>query len=186
MAESSTQKPGTDEPIAPPPGWRFRVGVGLIAASILSPLGTLLVSFTNFSIAMKTTLGGLFIAGIPEVCTVAAVAFMGKDGFAYVKNRIMAVLRPVFGRFAPAREVGRVRYYFGLVMLLIPAIYAWVIMYASPDKVPGFPEYRIHIGLVIDFIFICSFFVLGGDFWDKLRALFVHKAKASFPEPAAK
>jgi len=32
---------------------------------------------------------------------------------------------------------------------------------------------------------ILSLFVLGGDFWDKLRSLFVNKAKASFPEKAA-
>ena len=29
-----------------------------------------------------------------------------------------------------------------------------------------------------------SLFVLGGDFWDKLRALFLHEARAVFP-PAA-
>ncbi len=32
---------------------------------------------------------------------------------------------------------------------------------------------------------IASLFVLGGDFWDKLRALFVRNAKAVFPEKAA-
>ena len=50
-------------------------------------------------------------------------------------------------------------------------------MYAPPGMVPGFPEHRIHMGLTIDFIFVCSFFVLGGDFWHKLRALFFHTAK---------
>jgi hypothetical protein len=29
---------------------------------------------------------------------------------------------------------------------------------------------------------LISLFVLGGDFWDKLRALFVHGARAVFPE----
>ena len=29
---------------------------------------------------------------------------------------------------------------------------------------------------------IVSVFVLGGDFWDKLRALFVHGARAVFPD----
>ena len=66
-------------------------------------------------------------------------------------------------------------------MWLIPAIYAWIVMYAPPDRMPGFLEYRIQMGLTIDFIFVCSFFVLGGDFWYKLRALFVYEAKASFP-----
>ncbi|MEA2079249.1 MAG: hypothetical protein U9P00_05215 [Pseudomonadota bacterium] len=70
----------------------------------------------------------------------------------------------------------------GLFRRLVGAIYAWIIMYAPAEMVPGFPEYRIHMGLTIDFIFVCSFFVLGGDFRDKLRALFIHKAKARFPE----
>jgi hypothetical protein len=31
-------------------------------------------------------------------------------------------------------------------------------------------------------MFLASLFVLGGDFWDKLRALFVREARAVFPE----
>jgi hypothetical protein len=177
MVEPSTQNTAADDTDAPAPGWRFRVGVILIAVGFLSPLGALLLPFTDLSTAMKATLSGLLLAGIPEVFTVAAVAVMGKSGFAYVKSRIMALLR----RYGPPKEVGPTRYYIGLAMFLIPAIYAWIIMYAPPEMVPGFPEYRIHMGLTIDFIFVCSFFVLGGDFWDKLRALFIHKAKARFP-----
>ena len=169
--------------LAPPPGWRFRVGVGLVVLGFVSPLGALLVPFTNLSLAMKATVSGVLIAGIPEVLTVVAAAVLGKAGFLYVKNRIMALLRPALGYVTPAKEVGPTRYYIGLVMWLIPAIYAWVLMYAPPDWLPGFPEYRIQTGLAIDFIFVVSFFVLGGDFWDKLRALFIHRAKARFPEP---
>ncbi|MNT62036.1 hypothetical protein D3C72_1997240 [compost metagenome] len=32
-----------------------------------------------------------------------------------------------------------------------------------------------------DLLLILSLFILGGDFWDKLRALFVREAKAVFP-----
>jgi hypothetical protein len=32
-----------------------------------------------------------------------------------------------------------------------------------------------------DVVFVTSLFVLGGDFWDKLRSLFVHGARAVFP-----
>jgi hypothetical protein len=32
---------------------------------------------------------------------------------------------------------------------------------------------------------LVSLFVLGGDFWDKLRALFIGEAKAVFPKTAA-
>ena len=176
MSEPATSNTTAREPITPPPGWRFRLGVIFFILGLISPVGAGVVALTNLSIALKATLSGLFLAGIPDVCTLLAVAFLGKAGFAYVKNRLMAVFR----RYSPPRHVGPVRYYIGLVMLILPGIYAWVLMYTSLDWVPGFPEYRISIALVLDFSFICSLFVLGGDFWDKLRALFVHKAKATF------
>ena len=114
-----------------------------------------------------------------SIVPVVSIAVMGKAGFAYVKNSIMVLLR----RYGPPKEVGPIRYYIGLVMWLLPAAYSWILMYATPEMIPGFPEYRIHMALTFDFIFICSFFVLGGDFWDKVRALFIHKAKVRFPEP---
>ncbi len=33
-----------------------------------------------------------------------------------------------------------------------------------------------------DIVLITSLFVLGGDFWDKLRSMFIYGAKASFPD----
>jgi hypothetical protein len=35
-------------------------------------------------------------------------------------------------------------------------------------------------------MFLASLFVLGGDFWDKLRALFNYRAKARFEEDPEK
>ena len=179
MVDSSSQNTAADEHEAPAPGWRLRVGMGLVVVGFLSPLGALLLPFTDLSTAVKATLGGALLAGIPEVFTLAAVAVLGKPGFAYVKSRIMALLR----RYGPPKEVGPIRYYIGLTLWLIPAVYSWVLMYAPPEMVPGFPAYRVHMGLTIDFVFVLSFFVLGGDFWDKVRALFIHRARARFPEP---
>ncbi len=34
----------------------------------------------------------------------------------------------------------------------------------------------------MDSLFILGFLIVGRDFWDKVRALFVHRAKASFPD----
>jgi hypothetical protein len=31
-----------------------------------------------------------------------------------------------------------------------------------------------------DILFLTSIFVLGGDFWDKVRSLFIYNAKADF------
>ena len=40
-------------------------------------------------------------------------------------------------------------------------------------------------GITGDIILLLSLFVLGGNFWDKLRALFIRDAKVVFPEKAA-
>ena len=38
------------------------------------------------------------------------------------------------------------------------------------------PFVKTHVGILI----VLSLFVLGGEFWDKIRSLFIHDAKASF------
>jgi hypothetical protein len=119
MADPTTQNKTTDEPIAPPPGWRFRLRVIFFALGLISPVGAAIVALTNLSTALKATLSGLFLA----------VACMGKAGFAYVKSRLRALLH----RYGPPKEAGRVRHYIGLVMLILPGIYAWVLMYTSLD-----------------------------------------------------
>jgi hypothetical protein len=42
----------------------------------------------------------------------------------------------------------------------------------APHLIPGYAEHRIALNLTTDFLFIASLFVLGGDFWEKFRALF--------------
>jgi hypothetical protein len=68
-------------------------------------------------------------------------------------------------------------------MLLLHVIYANFIFYA-PELIPGYSENRITMNLIADFLFLVALFVLGGDFWDKLRALVLYDAKANIPEPA--
>jgi hypothetical protein len=41
------------------------------------------------------------------------------------------------------------------------------------------------VKVAADVIFLASFFVLGGDFWDKLHALFIREARACPPRPLA-
>jgi hypothetical protein len=69
-------------------------------------------------------------------------------------------------------------------MFVLPFVFGYLIFYA-PALIPGYHEHRIALNLGADLLLLSSFFVLGGDFWDKFRALFVHDAKASFPAPIA-
>jgi len=76
--------------------------------------------------------------------------------------------------------VGRTRYRAGLVMFTAPILLGWFGPYLH-HYLPGFDTHpmRWHVGG--DVVFVASFFVLGGEFWDKLRGLFVHGARAVFP-----
>ncbi len=42
-------------------------------------------------------------------------------------------------------------------------------------------EYRVAVGVGGDVPLLMSFFVLGGEFWDTVRALFVPGARVEFP-----
>jgi hypothetical protein len=39
----------------------------------------------------------------------------------------------------------------------------------------------VWFALAGDLLLLTGLVLLGGDFWDKLRALFIHGAKATFP-----
>ena len=66
-------------------------------------------------------------------------------------------------------------------MLLLHVIYANLTFYA-PDIILVYSDNRITMNLIADLLFIVTLFVLGGDFWDKLRALFLYDAKVKLPE----
>ena len=62
-------------------------------------------------------------------------------------------------------------------MFVLPVIFGWLGPYGAPH-IPFYEKYKFIVSLILDTIFIASLFVLGGDFWDKIRALLVHSAKA--------
>lgn len=161
----------------PPKGWHFRVGLAFFVLGWVLPLMIPFVTASGLSTEWKTSISGLLLFGGPEVCSLVAIAFLGKTGFEYIKSRLFALLR----RAAPSAEVSRTRYRFGLGLWGLLALYG-VFSYYAPGWIPGYEEHRIAMNLVVDLIFVASFFVLGGDFWDKFHALFVYDARAVLPE----
>ncbi len=155
----------------PPTSWRFRTGVTLIAIGWICPLFIPFVTKSTLSTEWKTALSGVLLVVGPEVLSVIAIAILGKDGFNYLKEKVFALLR----RAAPTAKVSRTRYRAGLAIWALLFIYGSFVWYA-PHLVPGYSEHRIALNLSADFLFIVSLFVLGGDFWEKFRALFIYDA----------
>jgi hypothetical protein len=128
----------------------------------------------SVSTEIKATLSGAVLAGA-EVLWVLAAAVMGKSGFLYLKGRMLALIKS----HGPPKTVSRTRYRIGLVMFVLPLILGWAVPYASA-LISVDESHPIALAVAGDLLLLISLFVLGGEFWDKLRALFLYDAKAAF------
>ncbi len=158
-------------------GWRFKLGVSLFALSLVGPLIVIpLLAALGLSTTMIASMSGATLISA-EVLLVAAAAIMGKSGYTYIKDRTFGLLK----QYGPPPEVSRTRYTIGLVMFVIPILFGWLSAYLQ-DRIPLYAGNAFWFALTGDLLLLISLFVLGGDFWDKLRALFFHSAKAVFPD----
>ncbi len=160
-----------------PPKDKLVAGAIIFIFGFLSPLFIPLVTTSDLPTGWKAVLSGLLALGIPELFMMIAVAVAGKEGFNYIKSKISRFLK----KQGPPDTVGKIRYRVGLVLFLIPIFVGWLLPYFS-DIIPFYHANRYIISATGDVILITSFFVLGGDFWDKLRSMFIYGAKAFFPD----
>ena len=149
------------------PKGRLILGVSILILGFMSPLLIPLVTGTSWSVGIKTTVSGLLAFGIPEVFMLIAIAVMGKQGYEYIKGKAFKYLK----RFAPPDTVTHTRYRLGLIMFSLPLLLGWLQPYLGHyfAFLNQLPVWQYIIG---DLIFFASFFVLGGDFWDKFSSLF--------------
>ena len=158
------------------PGWRTKFGIMLFVFSILLPIaGIPLVTQFGLSSGITASISGVLLISA-EVLGVAAIAVMGKSGFTQIKNRVFGFLK----KYGPPATVSRSRYTIGLVMFCVPLMFGWISIYVA-DMLPRFTSNPLPYAITGDLLFLSSLFVLGGDFWDKIRALFVHNARIEFP-----
>ena len=172
MVKASATK--TEQPRA---GWRFRLGLIILVFGWLSPLCIPVITATELPTRWKTIISGLLAVGIPEVFTVAAIAIMGKSCYNLIKERIFSFLK----KHGPPDRVSLTRYRIGLVMFGLPVVFGWLGPYGV-HLIPGYEAHRFVVSLIGDVMFVASLFVLGGDFWDKIRALFVYDARVQLTD----
>jgi len=159
--------------------FRYRLGITLFVVGWSSPLFIPLVTMLDRSPEWKATVSGALLVGIPELFSLVSIAVLGKEGFDHLKEQVFGFLK----RHAFPRSVSRARYRLGLCMFLLPALASYFIHFV-PHLIPGYEENRLIANLGIELLFLSSLLVLGGDFWDKIRALFIYEARADIPEPA--
>lgn len=168
-----------------PPRSRLIAGAAVLAGALLVKiLGPALIVGSDLSAAWKTGLTAALFIVVPKILVVSIVFLLGKSGFVYLKSLIYSHVGRAVAPLAPARQVGRTRYRIGLVLFTLALLEAWLFPYVErnfPDLIARGPAWD----WFTDGLLIVSIFVLGGDFWDKLRALYVHGAVAQFPSRPA-
>ena len=157
--------------------WRMSVAAALWIGGFFLPFLIPIVPTLALPAVTQATLSALLVFGLPQLLTVIAIAIVGKSGFHY----LMAQLSGAAKRLGPPVHVSRFRYRAGLVMLFLPlALALFEAHIALPVIHESFPHWLY--AAINDTLFLTSFFVLGGEFWDKVKALFVYEARAVVPE----
>ena len=145
---------------------RFIFGGSFFITGFLSPLAIPLVTDSALSTEWKAILSGLLLLGVPEVFMLIAIAILGKPGFDFLKSHLWKLIRP-------ADRVSAARYRIGLVLFFLPILFGWLYPYLEL-WITELQTYRMELAITGDIIFAISLFVLGGDFWLKIKALFIH------------
>ncbi len=147
-----------------PPKSRLILGGTIFISGFLSPLAIPLITSSTLSTEWKTMLSG--VLGVPEAFMLIAIAILGKQGFDYLKSRLWKAVRP-------ADKVSSIRYRIGLVLFFTPILFGWLTPYLEL-WITVLEAHQIKLAIAGDIIFAVSLFVLGGDFWLKIKALFTH------------
>lgn len=161
-------------------GWRFKLGIFIfIFAFALWLLIPLAASMDVPAARIAAMTGAIFVAN--KVLLLTCIAVMGKAGFQQLKGLVFGYAKGL----APSGPVGPARHVIGLVMFCLPLVTAMLEPYV--DQIwPGLRPNIWQLQALGDVMLIASFFVLGGDFWSKIRALFVRTAKVvDTRDPAA-
>lgn len=154
------------QPVNP---WHLKAGIGVFVLSIVMPVaGIPLVAALNLSTAATASVSGVLLVGA-EILGIGAIALMGKDGYVFLKKSVARF----FKQFGPPQTVGRRRYTIGLILFALPLLFGWLSVYIG-IWIPYYSDNPLPFAVAGDILLLASLFVLGGDFWDKIQALFIH------------
>jgi hypothetical protein len=173
--ETKSSQEASPDTAQPRVGWRIKLGFTIFVASIVWPVLVPILPLLGVSSKSVATFTGVMLMAA-EVGLLAAAAIAGKDGFAYIKQRIFGVLKS----YGPPQAVSAMRYRIGLVMFMLPLLFAFLAPYLD-RYIPALDTNPMVPAVAGDLLLLVALFVLGGDFWDKLRSLFLHNAVAMFP-----
>lgn len=148
--------------------WKYYLGMVCLVLSIILPAFGIFIPFLELPGALTAAIMGVLTIGGPEIMILLAVLLLGKKTLNYYKERFFKAL---FKR-RTYKPVSKLRYYIGLVIFLGSIIPLYLNAY-GPQLLPENETIRHLIFMGGDLSFVLSFFILGGDFWEKFKSLFV-------------
>lgn len=149
--------------------WKFYIGISCLVMSCILPLLGLIVPFLHLSLAVSSIIIGILTIGGPEILILLAVAFLGKETLTFIKQKVFAF----FKRKKTIKPVSKFRYYFGLSILLASGIPLYLDAY-FPHWLPDDKKIHYFVLVFSDLVFVSSFFILGDNFWEKFKNLFIY------------
>jgi hypothetical protein len=170
ISSEENQRPETKK------DWRYHLGLILFVLSLILPLLALVfVPLLGLSPGVSTMLYGLSLAGGPDVILIGAAALMGKENLEYLFSK----LGNLFKRLVKWDQVSARRYRVGVWLFWISILTQLLVFYLFTDslRAGNQPGWGFYVSVGADILFIISFFVLGAEFWGKLRALFQYEAR---------
>lgn len=151
------------------PKGRLYLGGAIFIGGFLSPLLIPLVVQSGLSEQAKTIVSGVLMLGVPEVAMLVAVIVLGKPGFEFLKNKLKSSIAEILF----PDQVGKWRHHFGLLLLCIPFVLAWMMPYLGERVVDI--QSRYTVALTGDLMILAGLLLLGGEFWRKLQELFTYQ-----------
>ena len=109
---------------------RLKIGIALAVGGNVAFFTSAWIAWMPWSAATKATLWGILFF-TPEVCTLAAVAIMGRENYERFKEVVFTWL----GRIKPEGDIGEWRHRIGLVMFFVPLVPTYIQAY-KPEWLP--------------------------------------------------
>lgn len=160
----------------PKKDWKYYLGITLIIYSFIPYAISGLLLFLKIPLGNMIAIIGIFIASA-EVAFVASIILLGKTVVITIKEEFKKLfLRRKTPQITQTiKPISKRRHYFGVSLMLasfLPDIIAMIcLLFGYPQTQPG-DVVLLLIMLSGATMFILGLFVMGDDFWDRLKKLF--------------
>ncbi|MBU0733421.1 MAG: transporter suffix domain-containing protein [Proteobacteria bacterium] len=149
--------------------WKYYLGLSLFIYSFLPIAVVAILPFMGLTLAQSGAFAVVFLAS-GEITFMTAAALLGREFLAALKKRILTI----FKRTHVPRPVSRARHRVGVALLVVStlpyyAMLIYLLFFSHKETAITFLVWAMVAG---EAAFIAGLFLLGGQFWDRLKHLF--------------